>query len=259
MKVITWNVNSIRTRLDRVCNALERHAPDVMCLQELKTPDDRFPVGRITELGYHCEIFGQRGFNGVALLSTRPMEDVERGFDGNPIPEQARVISGVLDGVRIYNLYVVNGQTVDSEAYQTKLDWLSVLGRHLTQHAPDERILVVGDFNIAPRDIDVFNPQRWEGKVLCTKAERQFVEHLSTIGLTDLYRALHPETVQYTWWDYRGGAFRRNWGLRIDLLFGSPPMLECCTNVYVDQEERKADFGPGKPSDHAPVIGTFSP
>ena len=260
LRVITWNVNSIRTRLERVLALLERHEPDVLCLQETKTPDSEFPKLAFSQLGYRCTLHGQPGFNGVALISRVDAMDVERGFDGNPVPDQARAISASYPfgsrRLRILNLYVINGQHVGSDKYTLKLAWLDTLARWMARtYRTDDALLVCGDFNIVPSDVDVYNPKAWKDKVLCTAAERQRLQAMIDWGLVDLMRSHHgPDEQMFSWWDYRYGAFKRNWGLRIDLMLGTDVLSRRTRGVFVDAEERADDAGPGKPSDHAPVI-----
>lgn len=255
MLIISWNVNSIRTRIERVVELLKRHQPDVLCLQETKVIDDDFPYESIEEAGYQSAVFGQKTYNGVALLSKVPLQDVQRGFEHNPIAEQSRVISGVLNGVRIYNLYVVNGKSIDNDAYQIKLAWLDAFARHLSaRHQASDPLLLVGDFNIAPSDGDVYDPAAWHEQNLCSSPERARLAALRGWGVSDLHHHINPEPGQFTWWDYRDLAFPKNMGLRIDLAFGTAPIVSRCTNVTVDRNERKATSGPGKPSDHAPLL-----
>ena len=259
MKIITWNVNSIRTRLPRLLALLARHQPDLLCLQETKVVDDDFPRAELEALGYRAELFGQKTYNGVALLAREPLGDVRRGFAGDPIPEQARVISGVLSGVRVTNLYVVNGEAVGSDKYQTKLAWLVALDEHLrTSFDPAEPHVLVGDFNIAPDDRDVWDPAFWRGRVLASDAERELLARLLAWGLRDLLRETTAEGGIFTWWDYRMGAFPRGWGLRIDLALGTAPVAARLAGVEVDRDERKPTFGEGKPSDHAPLVVTLA-
>lgn len=260
MKLITWNVNSVRMRRERLLALLERHAPDVVCLQETKVKDDDFPRAEIESAGYHVAHLGQGGgYNGVALLARAPLEDVQRGFDGNPAPSEARAISATVAGTRVVCVYVVNGQSISSDKYQLKLDWLDTLTRWIARfYQPSQRLVVAGDFNIAPEERDIHNPELWRGKVLCSDAERQRLAGLAEWGLVDLLRASGETEKQYSWWDYRFGAFRRDLGLRIDLVLGTQPMVAACQGVEVDKAERDPKNGSGKPSDHAPVIATFS-
>jgi exodeoxyribonuclease-3 len=241
--------------LARVQALLERHEPDLLCLQETKVEDSAFPAAELAELGYRAELFGQKTYNGVALISREPLSGVTRGFPDDPVPEEARVIAGELGGVRVVNLYVVNGQSVGSPKYETKLVWLDGVIRWLRESCdPDRPLLLVGDFNIAPEDRDVHDPERWRGKVLCSEPERQRLRELLSWGTADLLRQTTEEGGLFTWWDYRMGAFHRGWGLRIDLALGTSPVAERLAEVAIDREERKASTGEGKPSDHAPVI-----
>jgi exodeoxyribonuclease-3 len=258
MKVVTWNVNSIRTRIERVLALLERQRPDLLCLQETKVGDDEFPAREIAAVGYRCELFGQKGYNGVALLSRQPLSRVERGFAGDPAPDQARVIAGDLAGVKVVNLYVVNGESVGSEKYRLKLEWLDRLLAWLAAtQRPAEPLLVLGDFNVAPEDRDVHDPELWRGQNLVSEPERERLRALLAWGLVDLLRRKSQEGGLFTWWDYRMGAFHRGWGLRIDLALGTAPVAQRLISVEIDRNERKPTAGPGKPSDHAPVVVTL--
>lgn len=255
MKIITWNVNSIRTRLPRALALLERHQPDILCLQETKVVDEDFPLEHFARLGYRCQLFGQKTYNGVALLSKQELSGVTRGFAGDPVPDQTRVISAELDGVRVTNLYVVNGESVESDKYRVKLAWLDALATWFeTTHDPAQPHVVVGDFNIAPEDRDIHDPARWQGKVLASEAERERLRRLCGWGLVDLLREKTQESGIHTWWDYRMGAFARGWGLRIDLALGTAAIARRIQALTVDREERKETTGEGKPSDHAPVV-----
>jgi len=254
VKVATWNVNSIRARLDRLLAFLDRHAPDVVCLQETKVVDDAFPAEPLQAAGYHCEVLGQKTYNGVALLARSPIEDVARGFADGGDDDQARAIAGTVNGVRCMCVYVPNGRQVGSEAYAYKLEWLARLRSFLDQHErPDTPLLVAGDFNVAPADADVHDPDAWRDEVLCSDPERNALRELEAWGLHDGFRALRPDDVAFTWWDYRRLGFPKNRGLRIDHLLLSEPLRERCRAVEIDREERK---GKGA-SDHAPVIATF--
>ena len=249
MKITTWNVNSIRARLERVLDWVDRRQPDVAALQETKVVDEAFPREAFEERGYHVEIYGQKTYNGVALISRTPMEQVIRGFGDDP-EEQRRLISAVIDGVRVVNVYVPNGQAVDSPKYPYKLEWLAKLRTFLDEHVGrDEPVLVMGDFNVAPTDLDVHDPEKWRDKVLCSDPERDALARICGWGLTDLFREYDEEGERYTWWDYRTLGFPRNAGLRIDLILGSEAALERCQGVVIERDERKGQ----KPSDHAPV------
>lgn len=259
LKVVTWNINSIRQRLDRLVAFLDRHDPDVVCLQETKIQDADFPRAPLEEMGYTVALHGQKTYNGVAMLSKRPMEDITTGFDDDPLPEHARVLSALIDGIRIYDLYVPNGKSPGTEPYEAKLRWYGALKAHLARHhEPDAPVLLVGDFNVAPEARDVHDPKRWEGKIHYSVPERERLKDLMSWGLVDLLRLHTQEDGIHTWWDYRLGAFHRGWGLRIDLGLATEPLSRRCTGVDVDREERKPSSGEGKPSDHAPVLFTFT-
>lgn len=258
MKVITWNVNSLRARLARTLALIERHEPDVLCLQETKIVDDAFPVDEFTERGYHVAFHGQRTYNGVAILSREPMTDVLNGFPGDPVADQARAITATISGIRIINLYVINGKSVEHPDYQLKLEWLEALDAWLSEvYDPSLPMLLVGDFNVAPEDIDIYDPVAWQGQNLFSEPERTRLRNLMGGALQDLFRVRYPDDQRFTWWDYRNGAFHKNLGMRIDLALATPSVAERCTDVTVDREERKPSTGEGKPSDHAPVIVTL--
>ena len=256
MKVATWNVNSIRARLERLTAFLERHDPDVVCLQETKVVDDSFPTAALRELGYVSTVAGQKTYNGVAILSKTAPEDVVRGFQDGGDDSQARLVAGTLDGVRCISVYVPNGRTVGSEAYAYKLEWLQRLRDLLAkEHDASAELFVTGDFNVAPADIDVHDPEAWRDQVLCSDPERKGFGELEAWGLVDGFRDLYPERVAYTWWDYRRLGFPKNRGMRIDHVMLTRPLLERCSAIEIDREERK---GKGA-SDHAPVIASFDP
>ena len=259
MKIITWNVNSVRVRLDRLLALLERHQPDVVCLQETKATDDVFPRLPIEQAGYHVAIHGQKSYNGVAIVSREPVENVEHGFDNNPVPEQARVIlADIPGGPRVVNLYVVNGKALGTEAYDIKLAWLDALTAWLAaKHDPSDPLLLCGDFNIAPDDRDVYDPKIWKDRVLVSDPERDRLRSLLDWGLQDLLRVHTDEAGHFTWWDYRHGALHRGWGLRIDLMLATKTLATRSVSIEVDREERKASTGEGKPSDHAPLMAEF--
>lgn len=254
MKLATWNVNSIRARQERVLDWLRRHEPEVVCLQELKVEDARFPEAEFRALGYDVATFGQKTYNGVAILSRAPLADVERGFADGVDDPQARFIAATTHGVRVMSTYVPNGQAVGSEKYAYKLEWLERLRRFLVARlGAGAPAALCGDFNVAPTDADVHDPDAWREKVLCSTAERQALERVREVGLVDVVRRLHPEGALFTWWDYRQLAFPKNRGLRIDHVFATPPLAERAVAATVDREARKGK----EPSDHAPVIVEF--
>ncbi len=251
MKIATWNINSVRARVDRLIEWLKTRDVDVLCLQETKCTDDQFPTLEVQAAGYRSMLFGQKSYNGVAILSKEPVSDVRRNM-GNE-DEQARIISAIADGVRVVGLYAPNGQNIGSEAYQYKLDWYAALSRWLP-FAKGTPLLVCGDFNVAPEELDVWDPRLFSGHVLFTPKERAALKQLMTDhGLVDLLRAKHPDEPHYTWWDYREGGFRKNKGLRIDHLLVTADLVERCTSIVVDRDAREGKL----PSDHAPVIATF--
>jgi exodeoxyribonuclease III len=259
MRFVTWNVNSVRQRLPRLLALLARHEPDVVCLQETKVTDEDFPTAEIEAAGYGSVSYGQRAYNGVAVIARAPIEDVALGFRDDPVPDEARVMSATVGGIRVVGAYVVNGKTVNDPAYDVKLNWLAALAAWIdATRDPVEPLIVAGDFNVAPSDLDVHDPVLWAGKNLASEPERERVQRLVDWGLTDLGRAAAGEIAgPFTWWDYRMGAFHRGWGLRIDLVLGTAAVAEQLVSVEVDREERKPSTGKGKPSDHAPVVVTL--
>ncbi len=254
MKLATWNVNSVRARLERVLDWLKTRSPDVACLQEIKCVEDQFPRLEVEALGYQVELFGQKTYNGVAILSKGPITDVTRNMgddDGH-----ARLIAATVGGIRVVDCYAPNGQAVDSVAYRYKLGWYEKLAIFLAgQKSAGLPLLVCGDFNVAPHPIDVHDPAAWEGQTLFTEKERAAWEHVrQTHALVDLYRDKHPEPGKFTWWDYRMLGFPKNHGLRIDHILVDQTLAARCTSVEIDREARKGK----QPSDHAPVIAEFS-
>lgn len=260
MKILSWNVNSVHTRLPRVIALLARHQPDLLCLQEIKTGCEAFPADDFAAAGYQAAVHGQAGRNGVAVLTRTTLMEMACGFAGDPVPEQARVLSVTIDGLRVINAYVVNGREVGAPEYELKLRWLDAFTTWLRNaHQPTDQLIVLGDFNITPDDRDVYDPEAWRGRNLCSEPERLRIRRLLGWGLTDLGRARNPGPGPYTFWDYRAGAFHRGWGLRIDLALATAPVAARCTAITVDRDERKPTFGEGKPSDHAPLIVTLTP
>jgi len=253
VKIATWNVNSLRVRLGHVLEWLEKEQPDVMALQETKTKDEDFPLEAFDALGYHAAFSGQPTYNGVAILSREPISDPMTDIDGFEDP-QRRVLAATVGNVRIFDLYVPNGQSVDSDKYAYKLEWLAALQRQLQQElATQERMILLGDFNIAPEDRDVHDPSAWEGKVLCSEPERSALERLLDLGFEDVFRRFEQADQIFSWWDYRAAAFRRNRGLRIDLILASSALSERCTSCSIDDGPRRLE----RPSDHTPVVAEF--
>jgi exodeoxyribonuclease-3 len=256
VKLVTWNVNSIRQRLPRLLALLERHQPDVVCLQETKVEDAAFPTLELSGAGYDAVTFGQRAYNGVAILARCPIVEPQRGFPDDPVSEQSRVLSALVDDLRVVCVYAVNGKAVGEPAYQIKLVWLDALRAWLADaFDPASPLVVMGDFNVAPDDRDVWDADLWRGQNLASEPERERLEGLLKVGLRDLGREAAGDVVgPFTFWDYTAGAFHKGWGLRIDLVLGSEPVAERLRGVEVDRNERKPTAGEGKPSDHAPVI-----
>lgn len=257
MKIATWNVNSIRTRLEHVKNWLIDNPVDVLCLQETKVVDADFPRSPFEELGYHLFVYGQKSYNGVAMFSRSPLADVSMGFapvvgaSAADFDEQKRVIAGSVEGIRVINLYVPNGSAIGSEKYDYKLRWLNVLHDYLkTLLAQAHPILICGDFNIAPADIDIHDPTGREKQVMATNAERLALQTILQLGFADAFRKFDQSGGQFTWWDYRAAAFRRNMGWRIDHHYLTPDLYDRAIACTIDVAPRKLT----QPSDHAPVI-----
>lgn len=254
MKIATWNVNSLRVRLPQLETWFKSSPVDMLALQETKTTDDKFPQTECTALGVNTVFCGQRTYNGVALLAKQPLSDVVPGIPGFA-DEQKRVLAATVDGVRVINVYVPNGQTVGSEKFAYKLRWLEALREYLrAELARHPNLLVLGDFNIAPEDRDVHDPQAWQGSVHVSEPERAALRELCDLGLVDVFRRFEQPERSFSWWDYRMMAFRRNNGLRIDLILTSQTLAECCVACAIDREPRRAE----RPSDHAPVIAEFA-
>lgn len=256
MRVITWNVNSIRQRLPRLLALLSRHAPEVVCLQETKVSDADFPIEPLLERGYGALSHGQGGRNGVAIVSRLPMEELGRSLPGSPVPDDARVLVARVDDLTVASIYAVNGKEVGDPAYEIKLDWYEALDDWARATIdPSLPVLLAGDFNVTPDDRDVHDPDLWRGRNLASEPERERLRALMSSGFVDLGRhAAGDVTGPFTFWDYRMGAFHRGWGLRIDLALGTVQVADRLVSVEVDREERKPTAGEGKPSDHAPVI-----
>ena len=254
MKLATWNVNSLKVRLPHLTDWLARAQPDIVCLQELKTEDAKFPRAEIEATGYQAAFSGQKTYNGVAILARDAMLDVSAGIPDFQ-DEQKRVIAATVDGVRVICVYCPNGQAVGSEKYAYKLRWFAALKEYLAaelQRHP--RLAVAGDFNVAPEDRDVHDPKAWEGQVHVSAPERMAWRALLELGLKDSFRLFEQPEKIYSWWDYRMVGFRRNAGLRIDQILVSAELEKRCTACSVDKEPRKLE----RPSDHAPVVAEFS-
>jgi exodeoxyribonuclease III len=251
--VASWNVNSLRVRLPQLTSWLDGKRLDVIGLQETKLTDDAFPKPEVEALGYHLAFSGQKTYNGVALLSREPLTEVITDFTDLDDP-QRRLLAATSGGIRYVNVYVPNGQAVGADKYEYKLRWLRSLRRFLEaelQRHP--RLVVMGDFNIAPEDRDVYDPVLWKDQILCSEPERDALRGLLDLGLHDTFRHFDQPASAFSWWDYRQGGFRRNLGLRIDLVLASKDLLASCGEADIDTEPRRAE----RPSDHAPAIARF--
>lgn len=253
LKIATWNVNSLRVRLPHLLEWLAVHKPQVIALQETKIIDTDFPILEIAKAGYNVIFSGQKTYNGMAILSQQSGTEIIKDISELQDP-QRRILAMTLGDVRIINLYVPNGQTVDSEKYRYKLDWLEkvtiFIGRELLTYP---KLIILGDFNIAPDPEDVHDPAQWEGQVLFSPPERLAFKNLLSIGLSDCFRLISPSEKAYSWWDYRMNAFKRNIGLRIDHILASQVLAGHCRACYIDKTPR----GWERPSDHTPVIAEF--
>ena len=253
MKIATWNVNSLKVRLPHVLDWLAASEADILCLQETKTTDENFPADELEAAGYHVVFSGQKTYNGVAIISKQPASDIIIDVAELDDP-QRRILGATIDGVRVLNLYVVNGQEVGSEKYAHKLHWLEKVTAHMAEQLQrHERFVVVGDFNIAPDDRDVYDPKAWHERILCSTPERDALQKILDLGLTDTFRLFEQEEKSYSWWDYRAAGFRRNRGLRIDLILANQALAENCRACAIDKEPRRLE----RPSDHTPVIADF--
>jgi exodeoxyribonuclease-3 len=255
MKLATWNVNSLKVRLPHLLQWLAANPVDVLCIQETKLTDDKFPLAEINAAGYQVAFTGQKTYNGVAILSQHPLQDVVRNNPRFP-DEQQRIIAATIEGVRIICAYVPNGQMVDSDKYAYKLSWLAALREWLADElAAHPQLAILGDYNIAPEDRDVHDPIEWAGQIHCSDRERAALTALVDLGLCDSFRLFEQPEKSYSWWDYRQLAFRRNRGLRIDHILLSPQLAKRCVGCAIDRDPRKWE----QPSDHVPVIATLGP
>ncbi|HUR27389.1 MAG TPA: exodeoxyribonuclease III [Planctomycetota bacterium] len=251
MKIATWNVNSIRARMERVVEWLDAKRPDVLCMQEIKCLDEQFPRQTFEDMGYRVATFGQKTYNGVAILAKQNIEDVVRGLPNESTDAQKRVIGAQVGDVLLLNLYVVNGQEVGSAKYAYKMEWMARVAEFVRErYDMGEKVVLCGDFNVTFDDRDVQFADAWREKILCSTDERRALAKIVEVGLHDAFRHFHEESGHYTWWDFRTRGFLRGDGLRIDHFLMSEPALRACAGVEID----KAARGGEKPSDHAPVI-----
>lgn len=253
MKLATWNVNSLKVRLPQVLQWLTENPVDVLCIQETKLTDDKFPRAEIEAAGYHVAFTGQKTYNGVAILSRHPMTEIQKN---NPLfeDEQQRIIAATINGIRVICAYMPNGQALDSEKFPYKLSWLDALHQWVKQQLPNyPQLALLGDYNIAPEDRDVHDPAAWQGMNLVSPAERAAMQNLVDLGLKDSFRLFEQAEKSFSWWDYRQLGFRLNKGLRIDHILLSEPLSQRCSACIIDKTPRKWE----QPSDHAPVVATL--
>jgi exodeoxyribonuclease-3 len=254
MKIATWNVNSLNVRLPHVLEWLASANPDVLVLQEIKQLTEKFATEAFAELGYNAVASGQKTYNGVAVISRGEATDQVTDFPGFEDP-QRRILAATIDGVRVVNLYIPNGQSVGSEKYEYKLNWLAALERFLAAELENhDKLVVLGDVNIAPEDRDVYDAEKWGEDILCSPPERAALASLMELGLADVFRQFDQPEKTFSWWDYRAAGFRRNAGLRIDLILTTASLTTACEASYIDREPRTWE----RPSDHTPVIAEFS-
>jgi exodeoxyribonuclease-3 len=255
MKIVSWNINSLRKRQERLLAWLAQEQPDIVCLQETKCTDEQFPELALRAAGYHSAFHGQKSYNGVAILSRVAVQDVRASLCDEEEDPQARVIAATIGSVRVYSIYAPNGQAVGSPAYEYKLKWYGRLQKCLREkESGAQHLAVCGDFNVAPKDEDVYDPELWRGAIMCSAGERTAFEQLCGSVLTDTLRIHHPEAGLFSWWDYRMLAFPMNRGLRIDAILANEALAARCTAGGIDREMRKGK----ETSDHAPVWAEFS-
>ena len=252
MKIASWNINSLRKRQDRLFAWLDGMKPDVVCLQETKCPDDQFPALALQAAGYRSAYHGEKSYNGVAILAKIELFKVRSSLCDEVVDPQARVIAAIIDDVRVFSIYAPNGQAIGSSAYQYKLEWYCRLRDCVAKETSND-VLVCGDFNVAPEDIDVYDPDLWRGAIMCSESERAAFQKLCKIGLRDTLRIHHKEGELFSWWDYQMRAFEKNRGLRIDAVLASERLATKCVASGIDREMRKGK----EPSDHAPVWAEF--
>jgi len=254
MKVATWNVNSINIRHDQMLGWLAETGTDVLCLQETKCVDENFPYGPINDAGYQVAFFGQKSYNGVAILSKHEIEDVQKGFHDDDEESPKRLIAATINGIRIVNTYIPNGTELWTDKFTFKLDWLQRL-RKLFDETCDQAkdVLLCGDFNVAPDELDVWSIPVMQGKLHFSKPERAAIHHVKQWGFVDAFRKMNGDVQEFSWWDFRAGAWQRNHGLRIDHIWVSPSLAEKCTGCWIDKEPRQGE----RPSDHTPVVAEF--
>jgi exodeoxyribonuclease-3 len=254
MILATWNVNSINARLSHIEEFLNNYDPDILCMQETKIVDEKFPIDLFTDRGYEVEIYGEKSYNGVAIASKLPMTSITKGFKVEIAAGSRRLVAATCGDVKVLNVYIPNGQAVGSQKYEYKLEWLRALRKHIEEsYSPDDDLIICGDFNIAPEDRDVYNPQQYDGRIMSSAEERTYLDDIRNWGFVDVFRKHHDEPGLFTWWDYQAGCFRRNIGFRIDHIWTTASMVSRCSATMIAREMREMQ----KPSDHAPVMVEF--
>ncbi len=254
MKIASWNVNSLRVRLPQVLDWVKNSDIDILAIQETKVEDALFPIEEIQNAGYFCDYLGQKTYNGVTTISKLPIKSSIKLINGKEQEQKRFLLTRYNNNLTVVNLYVVNGQEVGSSKYEYKLSWLKDVKKHIKKDLiKTEYYVILGDFNIAPSDIDVFDPEIWNDKILCSKKERNALGEILNLGFSDSFRLFKQDKDLFSWWDYRTGAFRRNKGLRIDLILTNAALSKKCLKSYIDIGPRKNE----RPSDHAPVISVF--
>ena len=255
MKIATWNVNSIKSRIGHVLKWCEVNQPDVLCLQETKVVDDKFPVRQLHSIGYsHTALLGERGYNGVAIISKLPLRDVQKNLPDEKQPAQSRLIAATIGGLHLVNVYAPHGTSRGTEKYDFKLNWLKRLRKYFDKKfSTDDEVILCGDLNVAPHELDVWKVSVWRDKLHFTKAERDAIQNVKKWGFVDLFRQMNGDVKEFTWWDQYFNAFERDRGLRIDQIWSSPTLAERCRDCWIDKEPR----GWEHPSDHAPVVAQF--
>jgi len=255
MKIATWNVNSINARLDHLLGWMASTETDVICLQETKCVDDGFPFEAIKDAGYDAAFIGQKSYNGVAILSKHKIENVQKNFPDDESDAPKRLIAATIEGVRIVNTYIPNGTELWTDKFTFKLDWLQRLRRYFDETcSTSDKVLLCGDFNVAPDELDVWSVQAWTGKLHFSKPERAAIHHVKQWGFVDVFRKMNGDAQEFSWWNYREGAWQRNRGLRIDHIWTSEPLADKCTGCWIDKAPRALE----RPSDHTPVVAQFS-
>ncbi len=256
LKIATWNINGINSRLQHVVDWCTKNEPDVLCLQELKCVDSRFPLQKLRATGFpYIEFHGEKAYNGVAILSKHPIDDVQKNFAGDAQDAPRRLIAGTIDGVRIVNVYVPHGTALGTDKFTFKLDWLARLREYFDDNFDvDDDVILSGDLNVAPHELDVWKPSLWKDKTHFSKPEREAILNLKRWGFVDVFRQLNDDLKEFSWWSNFHHDFEKDRGLRIDHIWASPPLAEACSDCWIDKEPRALE----KPSDHAPVVAEFA-